>query len=89
MRTRRKVRWWSRRERLPGGGNTFIVSWLVLLPELCGAQVWSFSSSLTPSTVLEGSSMHRWDGMGWDGAFAYLNRCSSQICAGDPHPRAG
>ena len=25
--------------------------------------------------------------MGWDGAFAYLNRCSSQICAGDPHPK--
>ena len=58
MRTRHRVRWWSRRERLLGGGNISLC--LMACPV---ASVVEFSSSLTPPTVLEGSSVHRTDGM--------------------------
>jgi hypothetical protein len=53
------VRWWSRKERLLGGDN--ISSCLMACP---AARAVESSSSLTPSTVLEGSSVHRTDGMG-------------------------
>jgi hypothetical protein len=58
MRTRRRVRWWSRRERLLGGGN--ISSCLMACPT---ARAVELSSSLTRSTVLEESGMHRSDGI--------------------------
>jgi hypothetical protein len=47
---------------------TFLgASWLVLLPEPCGAQAWSFSSSLTSFFDHVGREGACIDRMGWDG----------------------
>ena len=90
MRTRHRVRWWSRREKLLGGGNIS----LCLMACPAARAVWCPSLEFfLPDFFLrllwrEGACIDG-DGMGWDGGFCIHQSLLFSICPMAPHSRAG